>query len=159
MVLSEGIVPYVAVNSQTGAVNRCWIWEIQRTYVLLTSAKPATCRGMGCGSYAIFTLDAAWLYSWSVPCPSWPYWGSPAVYTEPGTMNRKCQSVVTCIWDWTGNSYYATVSRAVNRRRVIGQSHPAVCVQWESFAPSSPQIHAVNSAPHETLVAFAIPAD
>jgi len=38
-----------------------------------TSASPATLRGIGCGSYAIFTELDAMLYSWSVPWPSWPY--------------------------------------------------------------------------------------
>ena len=66
--------------------------------MILRPARAAMGSGWGCASYASLTLDVAMLYSPSVPWPSWPYWGKPAV----------------------------------------------------NSLPSSPQIHAVNSAPHAT---------
>jgi len=48
--------------------------------------------GVGWGSYAIFTLLAAVLCSWSVPWPSWPYCGKPHVNTWPGEHSHAVNS-------------------------------------------------------------------
>lgn len=43
----------------------------------------STWRSGGANDGETVHLQSLALYSWSVPCPNWPYWGLPALYSFP----------------------------------------------------------------------------